>query len=54
MDNMLLNMGISFVLTAIKESFKNPAKKEQLKRAMLKIRNQINALYAGDADFDTV
>lgn len=52
MSDLLLNMGISFVLTAIKESFKNPARKEELKRAMLKIRNQINLLYAGDPDFD--
>lgn len=51
MNDLLLNMGISFVLTAIKESFKNPKKKEELKRAMLKIRNQINMLYAGDPDF---
>lgn len=45
MDNLLINMGISFVLSAIKESFKNPKKKEDLKRAMLKIRDQINLLY---------
>ena len=52
MNDLLLNMGISFVLTAIKESFKNPAKKAELKKAMLKVRNQINLLYAGDEDFD--
>jgi len=52
MNDLLLNMGISFVLTAIKESFKNKTKKEELKKAMLKIRNQINLLYAGDADFE--
>ena len=52
MNDLLLNMGISFVLTAIKESFKNPTKKAELKKAMLKIRNQINLLYAGDEDFD--
>lgn len=53
MSDLLLNMGISFVLTAIKEGFKNPSKKEDLKKAMLKIRNQINLLYAGDPDFDS-
>ncbi len=52
MNDLLLNMGISFVLTAIKESFKNPLKKAELKKAMLKVRNQINLLYAGDEDFD--
>jgi hypothetical protein len=53
MNEMLIDMGISFVLSAIKESFKNPAKKAQLKKAMLKVRNQINLLYAGDADFES-
>jgi hypothetical protein len=52
MQDLLLNMGISAVLTALKESFKNPQRKEQLRKAMLKIRNQINLLYAGDADFE--
>jgi hypothetical protein len=52
MDEMLLQMGITFVLTAIKQSFKNPARKEDLKKVMLKIRNQINLLYAGDPDFE--
>ncbi len=52
MDDMLLQMGITFVLTAIKQSFKNPTKKIELKKAMLKIRDQINLLYAGDADFE--
>lgn len=51
MDEFLLQMGITTVLTALKQSFKNPAKKEQLKRAFLKIRNSINALYADDPDF---
>ena len=52
MNDLLINMGISFVLTAIKESFKNEASKAKLKAAMLKIRNQINLLYVGDPDFD--
>ena len=51
MDNLFINMGISFVLTAIKDSVKNPKKKEELKKALLKIRNAINMLYAGDEDF---
>ncbi len=52
MDDMLLQMGITFVLTAIKQSFKNPTKKAELKKAMLKVRDQINLLYAGDVDFE--
>ncbi len=38
-------MGISFVLTAIKESFKNEKRKEELRKALLKVRDQINMLY---------
>lgn len=52
MNDLFLNMGVSFVLTAIKESFKNPVKKDELKKVMLKIRNQINLLYVGDPDFE--
>lgn len=52
MDNMFISMGISILLTALKDSVKNPKKKEELKRAMLKVRNAINALYAGDEDFE--
>ena len=52
MNDMLLNMGISFVLTAIKESVKNPEKKENLKKVFLKIYNAIGSLYAGDPDFE--
>ena len=53
MEDFLLNMGITTVLTAIKQSVKNPEKKATLKKAMLKIRNSINALYADDPDFET-
>ena len=49
MDNLLVNMGISFVLTAIKESVKNEKKKADLKAAFLKIRNAIDALYPDEA-----
>jgi hypothetical protein len=51
MNEMLISMGISIVLTAIKESFKSPTAKSKLKAALLKVRNQINSLYAGDTDF---
>lgn len=45
MNDMLVSMGITFVLAAVKESFKNPERKEQLKKALLKVRNSISALY---------
>jgi hypothetical protein len=44
-------MGISFVLTAVKESVKNPARKAELKKALKKVRDSINLLYADDPDF---
>lgn len=47
----LIHMAIALVLAAINEAVKNPMRKAALKRAMLKVRNQINLLYAGDEDF---
>lgn len=47
MEDMLITMGISLILAAIK----NPTKKAAPKKAMLKVRNSINAAYAGDPDF---
>jgi hypothetical protein len=46
-----LTMAISVVLLALKETIKNPAKKAELKKAMLKIRDQINLIYGDDPDF---
>jgi len=51
MEDLFLNLGITTILTAIKSSVKNEKKKAQLKAAMLKVRNSINALYATDPDF---
>lgn len=42
----LLNMAIAIVLATIKEAFKNPAKAEAIKKAMLKIRANIDLLYS--------
>lgn len=47
MEDLWIAMGISIIL----ESIKNPAKKAKLKKAMLKVRNAINAAYTGDPDF---
>lgn len=52
LDNILFDLGISAVLTALKQSIKDPKKKSELKRVFLKIRNQINSLYANDPDFE--
>lgn len=44
-----INMAISCILAMLNE--KTPNKLHELKRAMLKIRNKINEVYAGDPDF---
>jgi hypothetical protein len=45
--DLIINIGISAILTSIK----NPAKKASLKKAMLKVFNAIKTAYAGDEDF---
>ncbi len=52
MPEWLVQMGITTILSVLKESVKNEQKKADLKKAMLKIRNAINTLYADDEDFD--
>ncbi len=52
MPEYLIQMAITVLLSVLKESVKNEQKKADLKKAMLKIRNAINTLYAGDEDFD--
>jgi hypothetical protein len=47
MEDMIIQMAITIILSSIK----NPAKKAALKKAMLKVRNSINLAYAGDPDF---
>lgn len=49
MVDIWINFGISVILTAVKD----PAKRAELKRAMLKVRNAINTAYAGDPDFES-
>lgn len=44
---LIINMALAIIFSTIK----NPAKKAELKGAMLKLRNAINTLYAGDPDF---
>lgn len=45
----LLNMAIAVVLATIKDAFKNPEKAEKIKKAMLKIRANIDLLYGDPA-----
>ena len=52
MGDFWVELGLSVVFSALKQAVKKPDKKAALKRAMLKLRNTINAAYAGDADFD--
>jgi hypothetical protein len=51
MDKAWINIGITLVLSVIKDSFKNPKAKEEFKKALKKIRDQINLLYADDPEF---
>ena len=48
MEDYLISMAVSLILSAIKAAFKDPKKAEALKKALLKIRNQINILYPGE------
>jgi len=48
MEDLIINMAIATILSTIK----NPGKKATLKKAFLKVRNAINAAYAGDPDFN--
>jgi len=52
MDSIFFDMGVAFVLSAIKAAFKSDEKRAALKKALLKVRNQINALYYSDPDFE--
>ena len=40
-----ISMAIAVILTAIKQAVKDPEKAEGLKRALLKVRDQIDLLY---------
>lgn len=52
MNDLLLNLGITTLLEALKESFKNAQRKAKLKAVMLKIAASIQATYGDDPDFD--
>lgn len=48
MNDVLFDLGISFVLSAIRAAIKNPERKEVYRKALLKVRNAIDALYIDD------
>jgi hypothetical protein len=52
MDSFFFDLAVSTVLSVIKAAFKSKSRRADLKRALLKVRNQINALYYGDPDFE--
>lgn len=55
MDNSFwLQVGISVVLNALKDSIKNPVKKAALKPVMIKIASTIMAVWNDDPGFEEV
>lgn len=52
MDSFWVDMALSVIFSVLKQVIKNPGKKTDLKAAMLKLRNTINTVWAGDPDFD--
>lgn len=51
MNDFLLDLGVSAILTALRSAFKNPQKRNQLKKVMLKIYTQIGLVFSGDSEF---
>jgi len=52
MNDLLLNLGITAVLEALRESVKNAERKAKLKAVMLKIATTIFAVFPDDPEFD--
>lgn len=47
MDDLIVSMALAVILRVVK----NPAKKEDMRKALLKVRNAINMAYVGDPEF---
>jgi hypothetical protein len=47
-----ISMALSIIFQVLKQAVKNKKSKSDMKSAFLKLRDQINVLYAGDRDFD--
>ncbi len=52
MNDFWVDMALSVLFSVLKQVVKNPAKKAELKKAMLKLRDTINIAYGGDPDFN--
>ncbi len=50
-NDFLISMGLSVLFTSLKQFVKNPQSKSNMKKALLKLRDSINAAYADDPDF---
>lgn len=42
---MFLNLAITLILSALNDAVKNPARKEQLQREMMRVRDAITMVY---------
>lgn len=51
MGGFWVEMALAILFSVLKQVVKNPASKESLKRAMLKLYSSIKLAYAGDPDF---
>lgn len=51
MNDFWLEIGITAVLSALKQSIKNPVKRDSIRPAMLKIASTILALWGDDKTF---
>jgi hypothetical protein len=45
---MLFSLAVTLVLAAVKEAFKNPLKRAELRTKLLEVRDAIDALYGAE------
>lgn len=48
---MLLSLGVSFVMSALRSVVKNPSKRAELKYVMLRVFEAIRDAFSDDPDF---
>ncbi len=51
MQEFLIDLGISAILTTLKLAVKNPTRKAEIRRVMLKVYTQIGIVFSADSDF---
>lgn len=54
MFDFLFDLGVSVILTVLRESIKNPQRKAEVRRAMLKVWTQIGIVFGADEEFQEV